>query len=77
MVTWAAVRYLRSSRKSTGQSRIPSKFCWGVLSASSRGGVEPSPTEGPVDVTRWDEKAGLRRDAIRSQVIDTRSKRKR
>jgi hypothetical protein len=23
-----------------------------------------------VDVTRWDEKAGLRRDAIRSQVID-------
>jgi hypothetical protein len=22
------------------------------------------------DVTRWDEKAGLRRDAIRSQVID-------
>ena len=23
-----------------------------------------------VDVIRWDEKAGLRRDAIRSQVID-------
>ena len=23
-----------------------------------------------VDVTRWDEKAGLRRDAVRSQVID-------
>jgi len=23
-----------------------------------------------VDVNRWDEKAGLRRDAIRSQVID-------
>ena len=23
-----------------------------------------------VDETRWDEKAGLRRDAIRSQVID-------
>ena len=22
------------------------------------------------DVTRWDEKAGLRRDAVRSQVID-------
>jgi hypothetical protein len=22
------------------------------------------------DVTRWDEKAGFRRDAIRSQVID-------
>src|ERR1019366_5514518 len=25
---------------------------------------------GIVDETRWDEKAGLRRDAIRSQVID-------
>jgi hypothetical protein len=23
-----------------------------------------------VDVIRWDEKAGLRRDAVRSQVID-------
>jgi hypothetical protein len=23
-----------------------------------------------IDVIRWDEKAGLRRDAIRSQVID-------
>jgi hypothetical protein len=23
-----------------------------------------------VDETRWDEKAGLRRDAVRSQVID-------
>jgi hypothetical protein len=23
-----------------------------------------------IDVTRWDEKAGLRRDAVRSQVID-------
>jgi hypothetical protein len=23
-----------------------------------------------IDVTRWDEKAGLRRDAIGSQVID-------
>ena len=23
-----------------------------------------------VDVNRWDEKAGLRRDAVRSQVID-------
>jgi hypothetical protein len=23
-----------------------------------------------VDVTRWDEKAGLRRDAVGSQVID-------
>ncbi len=28
-------------------------------------------TERPmVDVSRWDEKAGLRRDAVRSQVID-------
>jgi len=26
---------------------------------------------------RWDEKTGLRRDAVRSQVIDARSKRKR
>jgi len=26
--------------------------------------------EGIVDVIRWNEKAGLRRDAIRSQVID-------
>jgi hypothetical protein len=25
---------------------------------------------GIVDVTRWDEKAGLRRDAVRSQIID-------
>jgi hypothetical protein len=25
---------------------------------------------GTVDVTRWDEKAGLRRDAVGSQVID-------
>ena len=25
---------------------------------------------GIVDETRWDEKAGLRRDAVRSQVID-------
>ena len=24
----------------------------------------------PTVVTRWDEKAGLRRDAVRSQVID-------
>jgi len=23
-----------------------------------------------IDVNRWDEKAGLRRDAVRSQVID-------
>ena len=23
-----------------------------------------------IDVIRWDEKAGLRRDAVRSQVID-------
>jgi len=27
-------------------------------------------SRGLVDVNRWDEKAGLRRDAIRSQVID-------
>jgi len=26
--------------------------------------------EGIVDVIRWDEKAGLRRDAVRSQGID-------
>ncbi len=25
---------------------------------------------GLIDATRWDEKAGLRRDAVRSQVID-------
>jgi hypothetical protein len=25
---------------------------------------------GSVDENRWDEKAGLRRDAVRSQVID-------
>ncbi len=31
---------------------------------SHKGGV------GMVYVTRWDEKAGLRRDAVRSQVID-------
>jgi hypothetical protein len=24
----------------------------------------------PVETNRWDEKAGLRRDAVRSQVID-------
>ena len=30
----------------------------------------PNRTEPSVDVTRWDEKAGLRRDAVRSQVID-------
>jgi hypothetical protein len=27
-------------------------------------------SSGGVDVNRWDEKAGLRRDAVRSQVID-------
>jgi hypothetical protein len=31
---------------------------------------DPSGTEPITDVNRWDEKAGLRRDAIRSQVID-------
>jgi hypothetical protein len=35
----------------------------------------PSPASGStvVDETRWDEKAGLRRDAVRSQVIDVLS----
>jgi hypothetical protein len=30
----------------------------------------PDVRQGIVDVNRWDEKAGLRRDAIRSPVID-------
>jgi len=30
----------------------------------------PFKTKGVVVVTRWDEKAGLRRDAVGSQVID-------
>jgi len=32
-------------------------------------GTVPPPSR-IIDVIRWDEKAGLRRDAIRSQVID-------
>ena len=35
----------------------------GISVASSR-------REAMIDVTRWDEKAGLRRDAVGSQVID-------
>jgi hypothetical protein len=30
----------------------------------------PTPPKGIVEVIRWDEKAGLRRDAVRYQVID-------
>ena len=30
----------------------------------------PVLNRGPTDETRWDEKAGLRRDAVRSQDID-------
>jgi hypothetical protein len=30
----------------------------------------PQDRKGSTDVTRWDEKAGLRRDAVGSQVID-------
>jgi hypothetical protein len=30
----------------------------------------PNPTQISVDATRWDEKAGLERDALSSQVID-------
>jgi len=29
-----------------------------------------SPRYSMIDEARWDEKAGLRRDAVRSQVID-------
>jgi hypothetical protein len=42
---------------------------------SSTHGVRIAPlscdkgTSGQIDESRWDEKAGLRRDAIRSQVI--------
>jgi len=32
----------------------------------------PVPASLMVYVIRWDEKAGLRRDAVRSQVIDVR-----
>ena len=31
---------------------------------------EEVPDRTQIDVNRWDEKAGLRRDAVRSQVID-------
>ncbi len=38
--------------------------------AFSPGKREGIPKNVVVDVSRWDEKAGLRRDAVRSQVID-------
>ena len=38
-----------------------------IIAQRRRGDNRP---DGIVDVIRWDEKAGLRPDAIRSQVID-------
>ena len=38
-----------------------------IIAQRRRGDNRP---DGIVDVIRWDEKAGLRADAIRSQVID-------
>ena len=54
-------------RNNHSQKIITLTTCIATVLPSPAGLADP---QAVVDVIRWDEKAGLRRDAVRSQVID-------
>src|SRR5581483_312537 len=56
---------MTKDRKRKSRNKHPAARCSGGFSVASRGGVSST-----TDVIRWDENAGPRRDAVRSQVID-------